>query len=372
MANKKILVVEDEHITAEYLGYRLKHLGYEVLPILKRGEDVIEQVGDLQPDLILMDIMLEGDMDGIEAAERVLQTHDIPVIYLTALSDPRTFERAKVTGSFAYLVKPFDDTQLHRTIEMTLYKNMLEQQIKESQKWFSTTLRSIGDGVIASDDTGRVKFINPAAVTILETAAEELTGQSWYTFCHLIDADTGERLSDPVEQVLSSKQQVDLDDRAALVLADERQKFVEVNASPIMVKPGIVNGVVMVIRDISRKKAVEEDLRIKDMAIASSINAMVIMDLSGNLTYANRSFRDLWGYDHPEDWMGVPSTHFWKMEEKADEIVESLLEDESWSGKLTAIRRDGSTFEVQYSMTMVVDDTNRPICLLASFVELSA
>lgn len=115
-----ILIVEDESIVALDIQDKVEHLGYNVLAVVSSGEKAIEEVKKVQPDLMLMDIMLKGDLDGIETARRVRAHFDIPIIYLTAHSDRQTLERAKITGPFGYLVKPFVDSELRNAIETGL------------------------------------------------------------------------------------------------------------------------------------------------------------------------------------------------------------------------------------------------------------
>lgn len=120
---KKILVVEDETIMARDLQSKLESLGYSVSAVIPSGEEAVEKTGELMPDLVLMDIALEGDMDGIEAADLIKNRFNIPVIYLTAYADDDILERAKITEPFGYMIKPFGERGLHSTIEMAIYKH---------------------------------------------------------------------------------------------------------------------------------------------------------------------------------------------------------------------------------------------------------
>jgi len=124
----RILVVEDERIVARDLQRRLHRLGYTVCAIAGSGPEAIEQAAQTQPDLVLMDIVLDGPMDGIEAAAQIRARADIPIIYLTAHADDGTLQRAKATEPFGYLLKPFDTRVVQTTIEMALYKHRMEQE----------------------------------------------------------------------------------------------------------------------------------------------------------------------------------------------------------------------------------------------------
>ncbi len=126
----KLLIAEDEGIIAKDLSVTLKRLGYNVVGIAKSAFDAVNKAHSLNPDLILMDIMLEGDASGIEAAEEIQSELDIPIIYLTALADEETIHRAKITEPFGYLLKPFDERSLHSTIEMALYKHDINYKLR--------------------------------------------------------------------------------------------------------------------------------------------------------------------------------------------------------------------------------------------------
>ena len=134
MAEARILVVEDQAMVATALESLLVSFGYVVPAILAYGEEVLGQVDRLQPDLILMDISLQGAMDGVQAAQEVRTRYDLPIIYLTARSDTRTLERANITEPYGYILKPFEGRELQLTIEMALHKYRLERQIAESEE----------------------------------------------------------------------------------------------------------------------------------------------------------------------------------------------------------------------------------------------
>jgi len=169
----KILVVEDERITAEDIKSGLESAGYQVPALVSSGKDAIEKAGELKPDLVLMDIKLKGKMDGIAAAGQIKQLYDIPVIYLTAYSDEYTVQRAKITEPSGYIIKestglvkkPFGESELHTAIEITLYRHKME---KDHDLLLSAMLKNINDAVIATNAEGRIKLMN--------SVAEKLTG----------------------------------------------------------------------------------------------------------------------------------------------------------------------------------------------------
>ena len=139
MSKAKILVVEDELISAKGIRSALKSLGYDVLDIVASGKEAIQKASGSQPDLILMDIKLDGEMDGIEAARQIKDRFNIPVVYLTAHADDATLERAKITDPFGYILKPFEERELHVAIEIAFYKHKMEDTLLHGEK-----LKSLG------------------------------------------------------------------------------------------------------------------------------------------------------------------------------------------------------------------------------------
>jgi class 3 adenylate cyclase len=134
VVKSKILVAEDESIIAADIKATLRKIGYNVCNVVASGEEVLQLVKQNKPDLILMDISLKGKLDGIQAAEIISEEFDIPVVYLTALTDNETLKRARITEPFGYLLKPFDERNLYSTIEMALYKHKVESELKKRTK----------------------------------------------------------------------------------------------------------------------------------------------------------------------------------------------------------------------------------------------
>lgn len=131
MEKRKILIVEDEVVTATDLKMSLEELRYIVTAIAPSGEKAIKKVEEDMPDLILMDILLKGEMDGVETAGIIHSRFDLPIIFLTAHSDESVLEKAKMTEPFGYIIKPYQVRELHSAIEVALYKHKMEIQRKE-------------------------------------------------------------------------------------------------------------------------------------------------------------------------------------------------------------------------------------------------
>ncbi|MGF7117328.1 response regulator [Methanobacterium oryzae] len=185
MAKSKIMIVEDERITAEDLKGALESVGYIVPDLISSGEDAVEKAGKIQPDLVLMDIRLEGKMDGIKAAEMIRERYGMPVIYLTAYSDASTVQRAKITEPsgfilkepFGFIRKPFEESELHTAIEITLYRHKIERRLRDHEQWLKAILKSVNDAIIVTDAKEQVKFMNPIAEDLTGWIQEDAIGE---------------------------------------------------------------------------------------------------------------------------------------------------------------------------------------------------
>ncbi len=240
MKNKKILVVEDEILVAKDIQTTLTDLGYSCPEIASNHGEAIQKTKEIVPDLVILDIKLNGGKDGIKTAEMINKEFDLPIIYLTAYADKETLKRAKITEPAGYILKPFEERELHSNIEMAFYKHEMER----------------------------------------------------------------ERI-------------------------------------------------------------------IRNEAIESSINGILLSDLDGNINYANMSFLKMWKYKAKDEVINSPIVKFWRNKGKTVEIMDELFKNGYWHGELTAEKKNGKFFEVEISANIVKNKKNEPICILASFIDIS-
>ena len=254
----RIMIVEDELIVADDIQNCLQNLGYSVVATVSSGEQSIKKAQELRPDLVLMDIILKKEMDGIEAAEIIIKNFNIPVIYLTAHSDIATINKAKITEPYGYLLKPFNERDLLTNIEIALYKHKMETKLRMSEKWLSTTLKSIGDALIATDSLGNIKFMNGIAEKITGWTLEQCNGKSLNHIFNIINEKTLEKVENPVEKVLRDGSLVSLENHTALICKNGNKVPIEDSAAPIKLDNGDIQGVVMVFHDLTEKKKLQE------------------------------------------------------------------------------------------------------------------
>jgi len=176
MSDASIFIVEDELIVADDIRLTLENLGYTVAGIAQTGETAVRQVPEHIPDLVLMDIQLAGTMDGIETAEWIRTHLSIPVIFLTAHSDDINLDRAKVTEPYGYLIKPYDERELHSVIEMALYKHLMEKKTREDAWTIRALANAIPDAILLLDPEQRIISLNESMAQRLGQSPAALTG----------------------------------------------------------------------------------------------------------------------------------------------------------------------------------------------------
>jgi len=174
---ERIMVVDDEASITTYLEECLEFMGYNVVGRASSGESAVDMAKQFRPDLILMDIVMPGKLDGIDASGIIKDELDIPVIFLTAYADNDFIKRAKNTAPYGYIVKPFQEAELKATIEITLSKKEEERRWREEEEKYRFLLENISEGIIAGDSRGRVIFWNRGAEAIFGYSADEAVGK---------------------------------------------------------------------------------------------------------------------------------------------------------------------------------------------------
>ena len=177
MDETKLLIVEDEGVTALEIQSKVEEWGYSVLDVVSSGEEAVKTALDKKPDLILMDIVLKEKLNGIEAAKLIKKTYEVPIIYLTAYGDEKTLQKAKITFPQAYLLKPFEENELKFAIEMGLYKHDMEIKLKRSEERYRTLAENARDMIFIINLEDRIEYVNRYAADLLGLKPEDLIGE---------------------------------------------------------------------------------------------------------------------------------------------------------------------------------------------------
>jgi hypothetical protein len=251
MVQAKVLVVEDEIIVARTIASQLTQLGYTVVGTASSGAAAIDKALSSQPDLVLMDVVLKGEMDGITAASQICSQRDIPIVFLTAYADEDTLQRAKNTLPLGYIVKPFSPGELRVAVELALFKHQVEQELRSNRAYLATLLRSMNDAVIATDDQGLVTFMNPAAEALTGWREAEAFGKEAVEVLRLVNEVTDLPAEHPVVQVLNTHEVAFLGEFTALVNRNGDRVPIGDSASPLKRQLDGIGGVVVVFWDMS-------------------------------------------------------------------------------------------------------------------------
>jgi diguanylate cyclase (GGDEF)-like protein/PAS domain S-box-containing protein len=300
----KVMLVEDEVVIAMDTQHQLEDFGYNVVANAFTGEQAIIEATQFKPEIVIMDIVLTGKMDGITAAQSITKELHIPVIFLTAYSDPETLRRAKASGASSYLIKPFRFAELHACIEVALHRHQMERKIRESEQWFAKTLHCISDAVIATDADGKIRFMNPVAEALTGATLENAQGKAVGEIMTLLTQENRELIENPVISALESYSVNKLGAVALLVSQSGQEFLVEDGAAPIMDENGALLGAVMVFKDITQRCEIENLLRDSEQRFYSAFDlaaiGMALVAVDGRYLQVNSSLTHILGYAKDE------------------------------------------------------------------------
>ena len=266
----KVMVVEDEAIVACDIESRLRRAGYDVAAVAASATEALAKIEETSPDLVLMDICLQGPRDGISVASEIRDRFRLPVIYLTAHADRFTVERAKVTGPFSYLVKPIGSLALWAAIEVALHKHRSEQESLEREAWFTTVFDSVADGMVVTDSRGRIQFVNPSAERMIGCERAEVVGRPVADVVCLMDAADRSIASDLLRKAILDGNGTELPRDVRLIPRRGRSLQVEGQiAVGRTMDRGTAAGSIMVLRDVTTRKNEEMEISQEQKMLAA-------------------------------------------------------------------------------------------------------
>ena len=256
----RVLIVEDQGIVATDIKRCLEDAGFEVTGLAGSMDEAIREVSASRPDLVLMDIRIKGDADGIEVAKYLRLHFELPVVYLTAHDDRDTLERAKRAEPVAYLIKPFKPVELINTVELAIKRSRADQQVRERERFFLSVMDAIGDGVLTADSEGRVRFMNRAAEELTGRRQEDALDQPAVNIVRVVNDPAGDRERFRALVHLDNAREADTGGEYRVVTPNGADRWLTIKAASI--SPAGSDAIrVVVMQDITRRKRTDLEIR---------------------------------------------------------------------------------------------------------------
>ncbi|TAN61834.1 MAG: EAL domain-containing protein, partial [Magnetospirillum sp.] len=371
MLATQVMVVEDERIVALHLRRQLLRLGYDVVFIASSGTQVLRQVEDLRPDVILMDIHIEGEMDGIETVAQLPVDCQIPVIYLTAYSEEAVLVRARATKPFGFLLKPFSERELHATIQMALERRKVEVALRDSEEHLTLALDAAGMGAWEVDaETHRI--VRAGRVEQVFGCRDEGVSWSWDRFLdHVLEGDRL-LLAKVYDRLLTENAACQVEFRG--VRKDGRIRWFRVQGKSIPAQAERPHRIIGVMQDITEDKAAEERQRQALTVFESTRDGLLILDTDFQVVTVNPGYCDITGYAEKELLGRRPS--LLAPEAQADgfhaELIAMLADSGRWRGEIRGLRKTGEDFPLLMNIAAVRGEHDNITHYVAAFTDLTA
>lgn len=347
-------MVEDEGIVATDIERCLEDAGFEVTGIAASAEDALREASRDCPDLVLMDVRIQGDADGIEAGHELHQRFGLPIVYLTAHGDPDTIERAKKTEPLAFLLKPFKPNELTHVIEFALNRSRAEREVRERERSFLSAMQSVGDAVLTADGKGNIRFMNLTAEVLTGWTQEQALGHPITEVVKISPEPTGgcgERFR--AQLGLDEMPGFDTIDPYCL-LTPGGERWATARTTSISRSDGS-RICVVVLHDVTGRRETEQALRRQADLLDQSYEPIFTWDLSGAIGYWNHGAEQLYGFTRQEA-IGriVHELLQTRYHSGVSEFRAAIERDGRWSGELTQKAKDGR--EIVVESLMVASD----------------
>ncbi len=358
MDRPRIMVVEDEGIIAQDIKNCLENLGYEVPEVVFTGKEAIEKAEKVHPDLVLMDIVLKGDIDGIETAAEIRERFSIPIVYLTAYEDDKTLKRAKMTEPLGYILKPFEERYLRSSIEMALYKHKMELKLRENERWLATILKSVGDAVVVTDELGFVRFMNPVAEVLTGWSFQDAYGKNLKDILNIVNESTKKPIENPVNKVLKDNIILGRSNHSVLISRNGNEISIDHIASPIRDEKGNITGAVLIVNDVSDRRIAERALRESENRFRNlfdyATDAIFVQTQKGNIMSVNNEACRLLEYSKDELYnLNFKDLIYSKNPAIVENITKTIIEKGSHRFEAQYKRKGGSPVDVEVSMRLI-------------------
>ncbi|HPJ36941.1 MAG TPA: PAS domain S-box protein [Spirochaetota bacterium] len=364
MNRASIMIVEDEAVIALDIRKTLEKRGYDVCSIQDNGESAIKSIEVIAPDLILMDIMLKGPLDGIETTRIINSRFDIPVVYLTSHSDDDTILKMKNTDVYGYVGKPVNENELFITIEIVINKVKLENQLRSSEKKYRDLVENMQEGVWAIDSSEITTFVNPRMAEMLGYEVDELIGKSYYD---CIDSNGSREARAMIQKRKDGTRE---QHKFIYKKKDGSRLHVSVASSPIINKSGYA-GTLNCVQDFTDQKKLEDDLRESEKKyrslIETSPDGVYLIDLEGTILFCNHQAAVMHEYESSDELLEKNIHEI--IEPVSGNAAEMLIQgirekNEQRTEELTLKKKGGRHFLADVHASLISDHSGLPQSIL--------
>jgi len=347
MTQSNILIIEDDWFTAEDTKGKLENLGYMVPGIVPSGEEAIKMIKEYNPDLVLMDIVLKGEMDGIEAAEHIKAKFSIPIVYVTAHADKELMERAKITEPFGYITKPFETAELHTAIEIALYKHKIENKLKENE-FYQIKAQEIGKlGHFSLDPVSNLVEGSPELFRIFDVDRDRPLFEA---FANAVHPEDGHLIFPFIDRAVQEGAPYNVEHRVRHKNGD----VLNVHAKGQIINKSSGKRLVGIVQDITDLRQSEEALRESEEKYRQLFNtvsdAIMLFDAETKEFFdVNEAALKMYGYTRNE-FLNLRHSNITAEQEESDKSIKQVLADELTRIPLRIHRKkDGTLFPVEIS-----------------------
>lgn len=260
MVARKILVVEDEKLLAYNIKNSLQKLGYNVLEITDSAEKAIIKVAENHPNLVLFDIYLAREINGVQVVDIIQNNFHIPVLYITDYSEYIKSRKKPMGEPFSYILKPLREIDLHLAVEMALNRYPTQRKLQVEQQRMEAIINSMGCAVVVTFTDGCIEMMNPMAEKLTGWQQNEAVGRDLTEVVNLIDKDMDEEIENLAKQAMQAGEVLNLPENCTLISKDGKEIPIGDNIAPIRDSHGNITGAVLIFQDITQRKHTEVEL----------------------------------------------------------------------------------------------------------------